>query len=413
MNDAEARQNARLQRISAKIRKESQAEIESTLSSLKSRPDYHPAWDYFLDLLPRLAAPEKLREAVGRPLTFHLCNQAPFELFHAMGVHPFRLASGCFAHARLASADSPVLTCPMIKSIMGAERLRDHDNADPSSIVIPTTCDWVVKYAELAGHDSESAYFMELPRLRQTEKGQARWLEEICDLVKFLERQTGRKLKRKTLLQSVQTFMDAWRALGGLIELRRQGRLSAVWFLAVANSFMLDHVETWTEHVFKAVEVVQKTPPSTANSGVLLVGSPIVFPNFKLPELIESAGMSICGDDMCVSERMWPGATQYDDPSLPGLLRALAERYHKGSTCPTFADNERRINHLFNILRNHPHIGGVIHHVLKGCHPFDIESFVLEQKLKEKGYKFLKIETDYVREDSRNILARLEAFGRI
>ena len=123
--------------------------------------------------------------------------------------------------------------------------------------------------------------------------------------------------------------------------------------------------------------------------------------------------MSICGDDMCVSERIWPGATQYDDPSLPGLLRALAERYHKGSTCPTFADNERRVNHLFNILRNHPHIGGVIHHVLKGCHPFDIESFSLEKMLKEKGYKFLKIETDYVREDSRNILARLEAFGRI
>ncbi len=407
------RSHQRHQRQLKKIHRETLEEYGSALSELRQRGDFDPVWDYFLNLLMRSANPGMLREAVGRPLVEHLCNLAPFEVFHAMGVHPVRLGSGCHAAGRLSASYVPVLMCPMLKATTGMMQFNAcQPKAGATPRVVPTTCDWVVKFPEITDGRSQNSCYLELPHLHQSEKAQDRWQEELFGLVRFLENHTGRKLRRKTLLRSVQVFMRAWQALGNLIEFRREGRLGGVWFMAVVNSFMLDSVEAWTDHVLEAVEAIARHPPTTAGNGVFLAGSPIIFPNFKLPHLIETAGMKICADDLCTAERIWPGAVCFEDVSYHGLMRALAERYHKGSICPTFADNERRINSILNIIRRHS-IRGVVYHILKGCHPFDIEGFDLEERIKSEGYKFLKIETDYVQEDSQNILTRLEAFAQI
>jgi len=412
MNEPSVGVSSRQQRILAKIQREVTAEFEVGRNQLQQRADYQPQWDYFLDLLARPLMPGKLQEMVGLPLVEHLCNQAPFELFHALGLHPFRLGSGCMSVSRLTASSLPVLTCPMLKSTMGMLEMHGSARSEASARVIPTTCDWVVKFPELTGEQTAEDCFLELPHLRQSERGQKRWLEEVYALTRFLEARTGKKLKRRALLSSVQIFMQAWNAMGQLIELRRTGRIAGVWFMAVANSFMLDRVEPWIEEVWRVIDVVKTQAPASAGKGVFLAGSPIIFPNFKMPNLIEAAGMTILGDDLCTSERVWPGAVCYEDASFQGLMRSLAERYHKACSCPTFADNERRINALLSFLQQYP-AHGIVYHVLKGCHPFDIESYNLERQVKEAGYKFMRIETDYVQEDSQNILTRLEAFGQI
>lgn len=129
----------------------------------------------------------------------------------------------------------------------------------------------------------------------------------------------------------------------------------------------------------------------------------------KLLELAEQAGMRVVADDLCSSERALPGGVVYKDTSAEGMLRALAERYHKACVCPTFADNDRRINNILSITKEN-NLKGVVFNLLKGCHPYDIEAITIEKKLKEHGLKFLKLETDYGKEDSQNILTRLEAF---
>jgi benzoyl-CoA reductase/2-hydroxyglutaryl-CoA dehydratase subunit BcrC/BadD/HgdB len=403
----------RQQRLLKKVHREALEEYAYAAEGLKQRADFHPVWDYFLNLLMRSAHPDTLSEAVGRSIVKHLCNQAPFEIFHAMGLHPLRLSSGCHALGRLSASRLPVLICPMLKATAGMMQCNGHPQPSPPvPLVVPTTCDWVVKFPEMTNGHPQQCCYLELPHWHESEKAQTRWMEEVYDLVGFLEVHTGRKLKRKTLLASVQTFMRAWQAMGKLIAYRRKGALAGVWFTAVANSFMLDPIEPWTENVIKAVEIMAGNGPAPAGNGIFLAGSPIVFPNFKLLDLIEAAGMQVYGDDLCTVERIWPGAVCFEDTSYHGMLRALAERYHRGCICPTFADNDRRINSILNTVEQHT-VGGVIYHILKGCHPFDMESFGLEERLKARGYKFLKLETDYVAEDSQNLLTRLEAFGQI
>lgn len=136
-----------------------------------------------------------------------------------------------------------------------------------------------------------------------------------------------------------------------------------------------------------------------------------MVPNYKLLNLIENAGMAAVADDICSLERTFAGAITYEDNSEYALLSTLAQRNHKACICPTFADNHRRINAILNILKKEK-IKGIIFHVLKGCHPYYMESGLLETRLKKLGFRFLKIETDYVREDEQNIVTRLEAFRR-
>ncbi|MDY6843693.1 MAG: 2-hydroxyacyl-CoA dehydratase family protein, partial [Thermodesulfobacteriota bacterium] len=149
-------------------------------------------------------------------------------------------------------------------------------------------------------------------------------------------------------------------------------------------------------------------PKEDGNPGVFLAGSPVFFPYLKIFELIEEAGMDILADELCTSERLIASVV-YDEPSEYSLLKALAERYHLPCNCPTYINNEYRLKNILNTMRAN-NIKGIIYHLLKGCHPYDIESFYFEKVIKESGLHFLKIETDYSREDRQNILARLEAF---
>jgi benzoyl-CoA reductase/2-hydroxyglutaryl-CoA dehydratase subunit BcrC/BadD/HgdB len=183
----------------------------------------------------------------------------------------------------------------------------------------------------------------------------------------------------------------------------------AIHFAVIANALPYQDIDRWIAHAHGYIHAL--APAEKRDPPVFLTGSPIVFPNYKLFNLIENAGMAVAADDICSLERAFAGGVTYEDPSEYALLNALAQRSHKACICPTFADNRKRISAILNVLKKEK-IKGIIFHVLKGCHPYDMESGLLETRLKQSGFQFLKIETDYVREDEQNIVTRLEAFRR-
>lgn len=379
-------------------------EIARTASELRGRSDYRPEFEYFIERLGETAG--ETAERLGRPLVGMLCVQAPFELFHALGLQPYRLFSGSQAYGQSVAAFLPALACPLLRSTLGA--LAQVDSAG-MPWVVPMTCDWIVKFpemAELAGLSvPERMCWLELPHLKEQPEGRKRWLEEIGRLIGFLEGVAGRRLVADTLRDSMEQYQAAWRVFGSLVEKRRRGMVPAVWFTVIANAFLRDAPEAWSAALEKALPCFGDG--RAEGKRVFLAGSPLFYPNLKLPVVLEEAGLIVTADDLCSSERILPGAAFYRDPMLPGLLVALAERYHQGCLCPTFADNQRRPAGILNQLE---HFDGVVHQVLKGCHPYDLESFGLEKLLKGRGIRFLRVETDYADEDRQNLLTRLEAF---
>ena len=393
----------------ARFRQKTLAEYEQERKQLQTRPDYLDEYSYFLELVSEPFQITEVSKRVKKPVVGLFCIQAPVEIFLAFDLHPIRLCGGSQTVQQVTASSLPVLMCPMLKSFMGNFSLYQNRTQDFKGLILPTTCDWVVKLPEIMGLDRETVHYMELPHVKDTEKSQKRWLEELYDLKYFLEKLTGYKLKPENLAHAIEQTGRVWSVLKKLEKLKARGMLSEVWFLLIANSFLLDTPERWLAEAEKVVQKLQPADTGKVSCNVFIAGSPVIFPNYKLPELIEQAGMQVAADDLCSSERILPGAVVYDDPSEYGMLRALSERYHKACICPTFTENDRRINNILNAAEDYQ-IKGVVYNLLKGCHPYDIEAITIEQKLKEQGLKFIKIETDYGREDSQNILTRLEAF---
>ena len=407
---SEAIRDDRRERFLKKTAEKTAAESARALEALRNRPDRLPGYDYFLELVEGGLTPAAASARTGRAAVNLLCLQAPLELIHAAGLAPFKIFSGSYAAGTLAAQGFPALMCPMLRSVLGAcqtSGVQGHQ-----AWVLPTTCDWMVKFPEmlkLTGVEPGAPlHWLELPHLKDGPEGQELWLNEVYRLKKFLEQLTGRRIDRHKISASIGVYHEAWRALSALAALRRQGRVPAVWFMLMANTFFLDGPERWSGAIKKLLPDLESGHPIKGRR-IFLAGSPIFFPNFKLPNLLEEAGLAVAADDMCSSERLLPGGVSYSDSSEFGLMTALAQRYHQGCLCPTFADNDRRINNILGPARQGD-FEGVVFQVLKGCHPFDLESFTVEQPLKDHGLKYLRLETDYSSEDSRNLLTRLEAF---
>ena len=398
------RETDRLQKTGTRVQNEIGREIEL----LRGRPDYMPGYDYFIGLLAGGITPGALEKRAGKPALNLLCIQAPLELIHAAGFLPFKIFSGSYAADSLgADGRMPALTCPLLRSVRGLLRLNDSFGNQPW--VLPTTCDWIVKLPQMLCVDNplfaRCFHRLELPHLKDGDAPRERWLAEVFSLKKFLEKTSGMKIGRKRLAASIAVYNRAWEALTRLEERRRVGDVPFVWFLVIANSFFLDAPERWTDAVNALLPALRKS--ENRGGRVFFAGSPVFFPNFKIPMLLEEAGLTVTGDDLCSSGRVFPGGVKAEDSSEYEMVAALAGRYHEGCLCPTFADNDRRIN---SILVNAGNFEGVVFHVLKGCHPYDIESCLLEEPITRRGLKFLRLETDYTAEDGRNLLTRIEAF---
>lgn len=404
MEDNSVKTNARLERLIKRTRTGMVREADEIKKRLP--PQDLKALAPFLKTLEGFAV---AAFSDGTPKTvYSLCVQVPAELFHAAGLKVIRLACGSFASKDAAPGHLPALACPMVKSLTGLFSLEQP--IQPLHIVIPTTCDWVVKFAALSGlENSSQLHFMELPHLREGETACQRWLNEIKALKTWIETISGRTVSRKALLNSIRVFNRAATFFESLCEQRRAQAVPGIHFFLITNALPLMDIEAWSAGVQAYLGTAR--PGGTPKIPVFLSGSPVVFPNDKMIRLIENAGMAVTGDDICTLERAFPGVTAFRDPSEYSLLHALADRHHKACSCPTFADNQRRLDRLTTQVRDHG-MKGVIFHVLKGCHPFDMEAGLVEQHLAREGIRMLKIETDYVNSDEQNIITRLEAFAR-
>ncbi|MDR0621152.1 MAG: 2-hydroxyacyl-CoA dehydratase family protein [Deltaproteobacteria bacterium] len=410
----------RAERLRARARERIDLEINNELALLAGREGHGPALEYFLNLLGQDLSPAALAERLGRKVVGLMCLQVPLELFLALDLQPLRLYGGALGAAKSAPPGLPALMCPLLRSLMG-EMVKE-PSLGRLDWVIPTTCDWVSGFEslrELSFTDVGSARFVELPRRKENPQASERWLSEVAGLWEHLKKISGRKAGRRELLAAVATMEAARSALGKLISLRRKGLVPAAYFFAIAYSFFFDSAQAWTKAVQGAADhfaagqaVDQKTAPAGpagTGPGLFLTGSPIVFPNFKLLHLLEELNLTVLGEDMCSGERLLFRHVAIKDTSEVGLLRALAETTHDGCLCPVFVENRRRLGPIMEAVGEAP-IKGVAFHLLKGCHPYEMDSLTLEAELLDNGVRFVRLETDYTPEDRGNLMTRLEAF---
>ncbi len=346
-----------------------------------------------------------------------LCVMVPAELVYAAGAMPVRLCSGSYTAYSVGDDYIPRDACPLVKAVMGFGKMKVLPAFDNCTLLVaPVTCDCKKKLAGVV--DSvKNTVPLQVPPLKREDADTEVFLKELYRLIPILEKETGRQVTAKSLAEGINMVGNAQYEMSEFLKYRRHvpALMSGTQILSVMNAYSYMPVKMWAKQMHRLNEemklrLVQENFVSRKNQPrILVTGSPIAFPNIKIPLLIEEMGGVFAADETCMGERGLYDPVSVIDPSFDGMMRALASRYTKPCTCPVFVDNSQRIYRIKQMIREN-NIQGVIYHVLRGCLVYDYEYQLMEEAMGKMDIPIIRVESDYNEEDVEQLRIRIEAF---
>jgi benzoyl-CoA reductase/2-hydroxyglutaryl-CoA dehydratase subunit BcrC/BadD/HgdB len=243
------------------------------------------------------------------------------------------------------------------------------------------------------------------------------YVEELYLFMEELEDLTGKRISYDSLAGAIRMTGQAACELSRFLSLKKKMPylLRGTHSMAMMNAAAYMNAGEWADQISEVNRILERRvrskEPFTKRPlpRVMITGSPIIFPNIKIPLLIEEMGGVVAADETCMGERGMSDPVVPTDESFDGLIRALAVRAIRPCSCPTFADNKQRIYRIRQMIRDYQ-IEGIVYHVLRGCLVYDFEYKQLEEDIEKLGIPIIRLETDYNEEDIEQLRIRIEAF---
>lgn len=309
----------------------------------------------------------------------------------------------------------PTSTCPLIKASVGA-RL---DKTCPffriaDMYVGETTCDGKKKAWEILAEDVP-VHVMDLPQMKRP-KDIAAWADEIKIFLGKVEEFTGNKVTSESLANAIKLINDKRRALARLYSYRKNENLpiSGKDILLISQIAFYDDPTRFTSMTNKLCDELEervKNSVSVFPAGtkrIMLTGTPLAIPNWKLHHIIETSGAAVVVEEMCTGTRYFENLVDETKTTIDEQLDALSNRY-MGINCACFTPNEGRIKDILRLAEEYQ-VDGIIDVNLKFCNLYDTEGYKVERAIKEAGIPVLGIETDYTDQDAEQLRTRIGAF---
>ncbi|WP_456456055.1 2-hydroxyacyl-CoA dehydratase [Nitratifractor sp.] len=372
------------------------------------------AMDYFYDLFERVYCKrESLHERSVKVGT--LCIQVPYEIIYALDAVPVRLCNGFHTDDEIGSDFAPSKACPLVKATVG--QFSSGNFVDrPDLVVSPTTCDQKSKAGAIIESMGYPIYDMEFPRTKESEESREYWRRSVRKFAKDLSKELGVKLTRSKLKKTIQRIGYAQYLYHRLNTLRKSDNppILGVDMFLVTNAFFFDRLESWIEAVERLVEeCAAKTEEASAtyrnSPRIVYTGSPPIFPNLKIPLLIEQSDGLIVADETCSSNRMFNDMISVDEWFLYDMVDSISDKYLKGCTCPIFTKNSDRIRRIINLVKEY-HAEGVVYQAFAGCQVYEMEQRSVLGAMENEGIPILYLESDYSPSHLGQLTTRIEAF---
>ena len=390
----------------------------SYLKRMKALPHMPEAVNPFLKILENIyvnfedITKEKDMKGIGT-----LCVMVPTELIYAAGAMPVRLCSGSYTAYSIGDEDIPRDACPLIKAVMGMGQMHVMPVFDNCSFMIsPVTCDCKKKLAGVLDN-VKNIIPLPIPPLKKEDADTEIFLQELYRLIPILEKETGKQITLQSLAEGINIVGEAQYELSQFLGYRKHfpSLIYGTQVMAIMNAYSYMPAKVWTEQI-RCLNIEMKSRLEKKQfvgkinqPRILLTGSPIIFPNIKIPLLIEEMGGILAADETCMGERGLYDPVSVTDTSFDGMMRAIAARYIKPCTCPIFVDNSQRIYRIKQMMKQN-HIQGIIYHVLRGCLVYDYEYQMMEEEFSKIDIPIIRVESDYNEEDVEQLRIRIEAF---
>jgi benzoyl-CoA reductase/2-hydroxyglutaryl-CoA dehydratase subunit BcrC/BadD/HgdB len=396
--------NGRLKEISqTKLKKE----VANTLQKLRKQSQ-NPLMDRFYRRAEEIYLEDKL-DFGNKKVLGTLCVHIPVEFVYALDAVPVRLCNGIYPMEQLGAEILPTKVCPMVKAIAGSLNSQAFPfKPMPSLIINPTTCDQKKKLSEAIPDLDIPFYNLELPPSKGSEASISYWNHSIADFIQELEKFTGNKLKKSKLKDAILKTNQAQAKYRRLSDYRSKGRISGSDMMLISSLFFIEDMDRWIEEVDYILNRIDKEEDSTSIR-ILMTGSPSIFPQIKVPIMLESMDALVVADEFCSSNRLLYDSPAIDEWHFHDMIPALADKYLKPNTCPVFVPNKDRVRKIKQLVEMNQ-IQGIVYQTFTGCQPYDMETNMIHRLAEELNIPFITIETAYAPDDKGQLSTRLEAF---
>ena len=382
----------------------------------ENRPKAMDFWDLVISEVHGIRPAELIEEQKkGRKVFGTFCVFVPDEVIVAANGIVTGLCGGSQFWVPGGEEVLPKNTCPLIKASVGARLGRTCPFFRIADVYVgETTCDGKKKAYEILGQDVPMI-IMDVPQMKRP-KDILKWKEEIAEFAAKTEEITGNKITVENLKAAIRLINEKRKAMKRVYDARKSeclpisGRDS---LLMTQISFFDDPArcaqmcnrlaDELDERIKNGVSVVPK-----GTKRILVTGTPLAVPNWKLHNIIETSGAVVVCEEMCTGTRYFENLVDDSGETLDELYMALSERYMKNN-CACFTPNPGRVEDIVRLAKEYK-ADGVIDCSLKFCGLYDIEKRSVAEALREAGIPLLSLETDYEDSDAGQLRTRIEAF---
>ncbi|MCD7841026.1 MAG: 2-hydroxyacyl-CoA dehydratase family protein [Lachnospiraceae bacterium] len=390
-----------------------ESELEKGFEILRGCCGVPGALDYFFLQAKKYFCFEG--QVCGREVLI-LGSAFPEELLMAYHIRPHWVVGGGLAISECADSLVPRDADAVSRSALGYIKTYQEKTERKPPVIIPIAGDSQRKLSYLLEEDGWTVYPLYImpgassASLSFSIAGQ---LDEIMEKLslRWLLPGTTRGIQRA--VQKTSRAKDAFFELCNDPVIRLNGMvrhfLNLTWFYA-------EDLEEWTERITILRDSLRETqlPSAREYPGVLVIGSPILFPNFKVPQLLDACGLEVVNCCSWVTGKTcppeWTGNVSIFNRQE--ALQQLAAVSFKHESSGAFVRNRDLYDQALRQLDGGK-VRGVILHILKGQIEYDFEADRLEQLFTHRNIPVLRLETDYHDNDIEQLRIRLEAFSEL
>ena len=332
-------------------------------------------------------------------------SNIPEELVLVSGKMPYWVLGGSRVSSTWADDIVPRDTDPVSRSGLGYVL---SGFAEKSLILIPLVSDSTRKLAYILKSRGLKVHTCHFPPVKdaQTFLEWKRQYEACRDAVAL---HLNRPLTKRVLQKSQEQVSMAKKQMQDFMEVSQDTLDGTGRMFILGSYYCADNLSEWSFRLECLTDRLRKEHKrrNSEKSKVLLLGSPVYFPNYKVPFLIEEVGLELFlqVDYTMLSLQGYTGLEQLRKENV-------ADIFYRNDTSPAYVKNNSLYGRIEKLLAE-KEIDGVVYHVLKGQIEYDFELGRFEELFEKLDIPVFRLETDYNYQDIEQLRIRLEAFSEI
>jgi bzd-type benzoyl-CoA reductase N subunit len=346
-----------------------------------------------------------LKKRTGKKIFGYFCSYTPEELLHAAGIHPVRLFGGT---EDITQADTLMqsFVCPYVRGVLDSALKGGFDYLD--GILHAYTCDATCGLFGIWQRNIKTKFtYMFSPPYFLSEGSLRYMVRELNALKNTLEKHLGINITNESLAKSIALHNQRRSVLKRLYLLRaaNPAPLSGSEVLEIVLAGAIMPVDEFSDAVESLIpEILRPVGCGQDAHRAFISGSELHDP--EILRVIEEAGATIVGDDLCTGARSFFDLVEPDG----NPIESLARRYISRTPCPSRLPAKRRLEFILDGMRA-SRAQSLIFIIQKFCDPHLAEQPFLSEKLKEAGIPNMVVEVEHRLGPSREqIRTRVQGF---